>query len=144
MPHEIKVDALGNVLARCGSPDPKAFKVMVAAHMDEVGFILVEADEGGFYHFRTVGGVDIRQVPGKPVWIGAKHTPGIIGAKPIHLQETEDRKHAISLESMRIDTGGENGAGLSPATGLFLQPPTSAQGGLSSPKRWITVWGLPH
>jgi endoglucanase len=130
-PHaaEIKVDALGNVLARCGSPDPKAFKVMVAAHMDEVGFILVEADEGGFYHFRTVGGVDIRQVPGKPVWIGAKHTPGIIGAKPIHLQETEDRKHAISLESMRIDTGGENGAGLKPGDRAVFATPYKRSGG---------------
>jgi putative aminopeptidase FrvX len=109
---EVRVDALGNVLARKRAASKDGFKVMVAAHMDEVGFILTESEEGGFFQFRTVGGVDIRQVPAKPVWIGRKHVPGIIGAKPIHLQEAEDRKHPISLESMRIDIGPESNEGV--------------------------------
>lgn len=110
---EIKVDALGNVLARTEAEGKAALKVMIAAHMDEVGFILVEGEEGGFFQFQLVGGVDIRQVPAKAVWIGREHIPGIIGAKPIHLQEADERKHNISLESMRIDAGG-NGARVKP------------------------------
>ena len=111
---DVKVDALGNVLVRRAADVKKPLKVMVAAHMDEVGFILVESEEGGFFHFRLVGGVDIRQVPAKPVWIGRKHIPGIIGAKPIHLQEADERKHNITLESMRIDVGPDNGPSIGP------------------------------
>ncbi len=127
---DVRVDALGNVLALCGSTDRKAPKVMVAAHMDEVGFILVESEEGGFFHFRTVGGVDIRQVPGKAVWIGAKHIPGIIGAKPIHLQESDESKHNFSLESMRIDIGGDGGAGLKPGDRAVFATPFRRSGGV--------------
>ncbi len=127
---EVRVDALGNVLAHSGGTGGNAFKVMVAAHMDEVGFILVEAEEGGFFHFRPVGGVDIRQVPGKAVWIGGKHTPGIIGARPIHLQEAEDRKHVISQDAMRIDVGGENGAVLKPGDRAVFATPFRRSGGV--------------
>jgi putative aminopeptidase FrvX len=125
---EVRVDALGNVLARSMSKGRNAFKVMVAAHMDEVGFILVESEEGGFFHFRPVGGVDIRQVPGKAVWVGAKHTPGIIGARPIHLQEAEEYKHVISQDSMRIDVGGENAAGLKPGDRAVFATPFRRSG----------------
>lgn len=127
---EIRVDALGNVLAIRKGGSKAALKVMIAAHMDEVGFILVESEEGGFYSFQLVGGVDIRQVPAKAVWIGPKHIPGIIGAKPIHLQEVEDRKHNISLESMRIDTGTENGSGLKPGDRATFTTPFRRSGGI--------------
>lgn len=127
---DLKVDALGNVLATCGNPDRYTLKVMVAAHMDEVGFILVELEEGGFYHFRTVGGVDIRQVPGKAVWIGSKHTPGIIGAKPIHLQEADESKRNISLESMRIDIGGDGNSSLKPGDRAVFATPFKLSGGM--------------
>jgi tetrahedral aminopeptidase len=79
--------------------------VMVAAHMDEVGFMLVDAEEDGLFRFETVGGIDIRHLPGKPVLIGKEHVPGVIGARPIHFTTPAERKNSISLDSMRIDVG---------------------------------------
>ena len=103
---EIKVDALGNVLVtRLARSRATPLRVMLDAHMDEVGFMIV-ADEGeGLYSFETVGGIDERQLPGKPVWVGSEHIPGVIGAKPIHLTEPEERRSAISKSGLRIDLG---------------------------------------
>ena len=110
----VKVDALGNVLVTCRGVSDSAgednLRVMVAAHMDEVGFMLSSDEKDGLYRFYTVGGLDPRQLVGKSVWVGAKHIPGVIGAKPIHLTKAEERKNAISLDSLRIDVGPENGS----------------------------------
>lgn len=108
---EIKVDALGNVLVtRLARNEKHPLRVMLDAHMDEVGFMIV-ADEGeGLYSFVTVGGMDERQLPGKPVWVGSEHLPGVIGAKPIHLTEHDELKSNIPLSSLRIDLG-PGGAG---------------------------------
>ncbi len=104
---DIKIDALGNVLVtRLGSGENR-LRVMLAAHMDEVGFILVEDEDNGLFNFETVGGVDSRQLPGKTVLVGRNHLPGVIGAKPIHLTTREERRHAINLDSLRIDLGPE-------------------------------------
>ncbi len=102
---EVKVDALGNVLAVRKAQAPNALRVMVAAHMDEIGFMLVEDDDGGLYRFELVGGIDVRQLAGKPVLVGKDHLPGVIGAPPIHLTSADERSRAISLESLRIDLG---------------------------------------
>jgi endoglucanase len=110
-PHagEVKIDALGNVLVtrpgQAGGKDEKRLRVMLAAHMDEVGFMLTNDDGDGLFRFDTVGGLDERQLVGKPVWIGREHTPGVIGAKPIHLTTSDERKRAISLDTLRIDIG---------------------------------------
>ena len=102
---EVKVDALGNVLATRKARADGALRVMLAAHMDEVGFMLVDEEEGGLYRFATVGGIDVRQLAGKPVWVGKQHVPGIIGARPIHLTTREERAHSIPLDQLRIDLG---------------------------------------
>jgi putative aminopeptidase FrvX len=102
---EIRVDALGNVLAvKKGFSKPR-LRVMLSAHMDEVGFMLVADDGEGLFRFEIIGGIDVRQLPGKAVLVGAQHIPGVIGARPIHLTTAEERKQKISLEAMRIDTG---------------------------------------
>lgn len=102
---EVKVDALGNVLAVKKGSTKKRLRVMVSAHMDEVGFMLVADDGEGIFRFETVGGLDLRQLVGKPVWVGKEHTPGVIGARPIHLTTIEDRKRTIPLDALRIDIG---------------------------------------
>lgn len=107
---EVKVDALGNVLVTRKAKTPDALRVMLDAHMDEIGFMLVDEEEGGLYRFDTIGGIDPRQLVGKPVWVGKQHTPGIIGARPIHLTTREERNHAIPLEQLRIDIGPEGKA----------------------------------
>lgn len=102
---EVKVDALGSVLATRKAKVDGAPRVMLAAHMDEIGFMLVDDDEGGLFRFATVGGIDVRQLVGKPVWVGKQHAPGIIGARPIHLTTREERAHSIPLDQLRIDLG---------------------------------------
>jgi putative aminopeptidase FrvX len=102
---EIKVDALGNVLATKSGTAEKRLRVMLSAHMDEVGFMLVADDSEGLFRFETVGGIDVRQLPGKAILVGKEHIPGVIGARPIHLTSREESKHTIPLDALRIDVG---------------------------------------
>ncbi|MFH1184801.1 MAG: M42 family peptidase [Chloroflexota bacterium] len=102
---DVKVDALGNVLmARQGS-GARRMRVMLDAHMDEVGFMIVAESSDGVYEFTTIGHLDPRGIAGKPVVVGRKHTPGVVGAKAIHLVSTDDLKRPISTEALRIDLG---------------------------------------
>jgi tetrahedral aminopeptidase len=109
-PHadEVKVDALGNVLVVKAGQGSHNLKVMLAAHMDEIGFMLVSDEDDGYFRFDSVGGIDVRQLPGKPVWIGKEHVYGVIGAKPIHLTTEDERNHSTTLDSLRIDIGPGN------------------------------------
>jgi putative aminopeptidase FrvX len=104
---EVKVDALGNVLAtkQGRARSGKRMRVMLDAHMDEVGFMIV-ADEGeGIYRFETVGGIDARHLLGKQVFVGKERTPGVIGGKPIHLMDAGERMRKVPVDGLRIDLG---------------------------------------
>jgi len=105
---DIKVDALGNVLITRRGEGPNRLRVMLAAHMDEVGFMLISDEEDGVYRFETVGGVQVQYLPGKLVRVGREHVPGIIGVKPSHLTKPEERKSQVSVDSLRIDVGPGN------------------------------------
>ncbi len=105
---DIRVDALGNVLVTKKAKVNDPVRVMIAAHMDEVGFMLVDEDGEGLFKFEIVGGIDNRQLVGKPVLVGKGKLPGVIGAKPIHLTTAEERKSPIPLDSLRIDVGPGN------------------------------------
>ena len=109
-PHtdDIKIDALGNVLAIRHGQSRHRLRVMLAAHMDEVGFMLTANDGEGLFRFETIGSMDVRQLVGKRVWVGREHIPGVIGARPIHLTTSEDSIREIPLEALRIDIGTEN------------------------------------
>lgn len=98
-------DAMGNVLVRREGSQPDCLKVMVAAHMDEVGMMLIKEDGDGLFEFVVIGGVDPRQLVGKPVIVGRKHIPGVIGAKAIHLTTKEEREQELKAKSLRIDVG---------------------------------------
>ena len=102
---EVRVDVLGNVLAIKKGTEKKRLRVMLSAHMDEIGFMLVADDGEGLFRFESIGGIDVRQLPGKAVLVGAEHVPGIIGARPIHLTSAEERKQKIPLDALRIDIG---------------------------------------
>jgi putative aminopeptidase FrvX len=102
---EVRVDVLGNVLATKKGNSRKPLRVMLSAHMDEVGFMLVAEDGEGLFRFETIGGVDVRQLPGKMVLVGREHIPGVIGARPIHLTTREERREKIPLDALRIDVG---------------------------------------
>jgi tetrahedral aminopeptidase len=113
-PHadEVKVDALGSVLVRknASSLGKKSLRVLLDAHMDEVGFMIVHDDGDGLYQFKTVGGIDARHLPGKQVIVGKDHAIGVIGAKPIHLTTPSELEHALDVDSLRIDLGLEGKA----------------------------------
>lgn len=102
---EVRVDALGNVLAVRHGTGPNRLRVMVAAHMDEVGFMLTHDDGKGLFRFGRVGGLDVRQVLGKPVWVGPEKVPGVIGLAPVHLTSPEARQQVPSWDALRIDVG---------------------------------------
>lgn len=102
---EVKVDALGNVLVTRFGRARKRLRVMLDAHMDEVGFMIVAEDGEGIYRFEEVGGLDVRHLVGKQVLVGRERIPGVIGAKPIHLMSTDERIKKVPIESLRIDLG---------------------------------------
>lgn len=107
---DTKVDALGNVLVKRQGRGDQRLRVMLAAHMDEVGFMLTSDEGDGLFRFDTVGGLDTRQLVGKPVWVGKEQLPGVIGAKPIHLSKANERQSTIPLDTLRIDIGPGNGS----------------------------------
>jgi endoglucanase len=106
-PHadEIKVDALGNVLVTRRAKSENALRVMLAAHMDEVGLMITNEDGDGLYRFEVVGGLEPWKLAGKAVWVGKEHLPGVIGLKPIHLAEREELQRPVTLDGLRVDLG---------------------------------------
>ena len=100
-----KIDALGNLLVTRPGTAEKRLKIMLAAHMDEVGFMIAADDGEGLFRFEINGGIDLRQLPGKAVIVGKDHTPGVIGARPIHLTISSERRDKIPLNNLRIDVG---------------------------------------
>ena len=101
----VSIDTLGNVIAvkKCGKKDAK--KILIEAHLDEIGLMVSNIDEKGFISFVNVGGVDPRILPASEVIIhGREDVKGIIGAKPPHLQDGDDSK-ASKITDMAIDTG---------------------------------------
>jgi len=102
---EVKVDALGSVLVTRRGMGRNRPRVMLDAHMDEIGFMIVADDGDGLYEFERVGGIDDRHLLGKQVIVGRDHTPGVIGAAPIHLLSPDSRTRKVGVDSMRIDLG---------------------------------------
>jgi putative aminopeptidase FrvX len=106
---DVKVDALGNVLVtKHGTGEPR-LRVMLAAHMDEVGLMLTHDDGDGIYRFEVVGSIQAADMAGKAIWIGKEHIPGVIGLKPLHLGHGDDRKKPVDLEDLHIDVGPATG-----------------------------------
>ncbi|MBF8983097.1 M42 family metallopeptidase [Lutibacter sp. B2] len=104
---EIKVDRLGNLIAikhgKEGYP-----KIMLSAHMDEVGLMVNSIDDNGFIKFLTVGGIDDRILASTVVDIGKNKIKGVIGAKAIHLQSPDERKTPLKHKELYIDIGAKS------------------------------------
>jgi len=109
---EMRIDALGNLLAFQKKESRKPLRVMLSAHLDEVGFMLTAEDdrEEGIFRFELVGGIDPRWLAGKPVQVGSEHYKGVIGCKAIHLTTSEERRNPFTVESLRVDLGGSGKA----------------------------------
>jgi endoglucanase len=106
---EIVVDKLENVIAikkgKKSSP-----KVMLAAHMDEVGLMVKTITKEGFLQFAKMGGIDDRILLAQKVIVHTRKAPlhGIIGSKPPHIQKEEERKKIVAYDELFIDIGAES------------------------------------
>lgn len=103
---EITVDTMGNLIALKKGSEEK--RIMLSAHMDEVGFIISGINEKGYLEFKTVGGIDARVVLSKKLLIGKNKVPGVIGIKAIHLQEKSERENVPKFKDLYIDIGAAN------------------------------------
>jgi endoglucanase len=105
----VEVDALGNLIAfKAGAgPEPR-LKLMVSAHMDEIGFMVLHIEKSGLVRFGRVGGLDGRMLLSKRVVIGDDKTPGIIGLKPHHLTSDDEDERVPDIDDLAIDLGAED------------------------------------
>ena len=102
---EVFTDALGNLIVfKKGRKTPKN-RIMFAAHMDEVGFLVRDITEDGMLKLAKAGGIDPRVLIGRRMRVGEQKLPGIISLKAIHLTTPEERKEAPGLDSLYIDIG---------------------------------------
>lgn len=108
----LEVDALGNLIAfKAGAgPEPR-LKLMVSAHMDEIGFMVLHIEKSGMLRFGRVGGLDSRMLLAKRVVVGDDKVPGIIGVAPPHLTTSEQRERVLDVEDLAIDLGAEDDKG---------------------------------
>ena len=104
---EVRVDALGNVLAIRRGQVSQPLRVMVAAHMDEVGLMLVDDEGDGIFRFAVIGGLTAAQLLGKSISVGRQHVPGVIG-RPVRLSEDQGPDERISLDALRVDVSPDN------------------------------------
>jgi putative aminopeptidase FrvX len=105
---EVRVDTMGSVLVSKRGTGRQRMRVMLDAHMDEVGLMVVGHHDDGFLRVRTVGGIDPRLLPGALVQIGPERIPGVIGIKPIHLLEDEEEQKASKIENLVVDVGAKS------------------------------------
>ena len=103
----IEVDILGNLLVfKKGASDN--IRLMLSAHMDEVGLMVADIEKNGLLKFYKLGGIDDQVLLSKTVLIGSEKVKGVIGAKAIHLQKEKEREKTIPLEELFLDIGATN------------------------------------
>lgn len=101
---KVETDNMGNVYAIKKGKEAK--KVMIGAHMDEIGFIVTHIDDKGFIRFHTLGGFDPKTLTAQRVLIhGKEDVIGVMAAKPIHVMTTEERNKVAKITDFFIDTG---------------------------------------
>lgn len=101
---DLAVDSIGNLTAQVPAKGrgKQPLRVMIAAHMDEVGFMVMGIEKEGTLRFASVGGVDERLLPGMRVRVGRKQIPGFVQWTPIHMNREQD---VTAIKNLRIDIG---------------------------------------
>lgn len=107
---EWHVDSLGNIIALKKGTGDSDLRVMLDAHMDEVGAIVTSIDGAGFLKFDAIGGVSGLTFAGQVVEVGRKKLRGVIGVKPIHLSTSAERSKLPTVKGLRIDIGAKDKA----------------------------------
>jgi len=99
----LRVDAMGNLIAYKPGTGDSPLRVMLAAHMDEVGLMVVDYTSDGCLRISASGGIDDRLLPGLEVRVGPEGLPGIIGLEPVHLAKSTDS--VATKEQLAVDIG---------------------------------------
>ncbi|MBQ3136139.1 MAG: M42 family metallopeptidase [Clostridia bacterium] len=105
---EYNIDPMGNVIALKKGRNEAKKKVMLSAHMDEVGYIVTYICDNGFLKFTNVGGVDSKVTLGNIVTVGENGVKGVIGSKAIHLCHGDEETTAPKLDKLYIDIGAKD------------------------------------
>lgn len=106
----MRTDALGNLIVFKQGKRATGNKLLLAAHMDEVGMIVHQITDDGFLKFQFAGGVDRRVILGKPVRVGFSGLDGIAAMKPVHLLTAAERKSVPKTEELYLDIGASSRA----------------------------------
>lgn len=101
----IRVDAMGNLIVFKKGKKSTGNQLMLAAHMDEVGFMIKSITDDGYLKFDSIGGIDRRVIIGKQVEVGSHKRPGVIGLKAYHLVSADEEKVVPKMEDLYIDIG---------------------------------------
>jgi len=101
----ITTDALGNLIVYKKGAAPAGKKLLLSAHMDEVGFIVTYIENNGMLRFTNIGGIMPAVSAGRQVRVGKNAIPGVIGTKPVHMLGEEQRNRFDKLDAMLIDIG---------------------------------------
>ncbi len=106
----VTTDMHGNCIAAL--QDGRPTRILLAGHVDELGFMVNYINDDGFIFFKTIGGFDLNIIPGRRVRIHTKNgiVPGVTGKKAIHVMTEEDRKKKLEIENLWIDIGVKNKA----------------------------------
>jgi len=105
-PHaeSVEVDPLGNLIAR--RPGRGGPRLMLSAHMDEIGFMVTHVEDGGFLRLIPLGGFDPKTLTAQRVIVhGREDLLGVLGTKPVHLMSDEEKRKAPALDDYFVDVG---------------------------------------
>jgi endoglucanase len=127
----VSTDAIGNVIAAVnpeGSP-----RVMLAGHIDEIGFLITYISDEGYCYFKTIGGHDNAVIVGQRVTVHTANGPveGVIGKKPVHVLTAEERGKAVEIQDLWIDLGVTGGKDEVVAAGVRVGDPATYDIGMT-------------
>ena len=105
---EMRVDPMGTLIVFKKGKKSTGSKLLLAAHMDEVGLIIRSITDDGYLKFACVGGIDRRVLIGKTVRVGKSRIPGVIGLKAYHLVSEEEEKKVPKVEDLYLDIGARS------------------------------------
>ena len=100
-----EIDPLGSLLVQKQGKKRAPHKLMISAHMDEVGMIVTHVNSDSTYCLEAVGGVDASVALGRQVLVGEEHLHGVIGAKPVHLLSADEKKKLPKWDELVLDMG---------------------------------------
>ena len=107
----IRTDAMGNLIMFKKGRKATGNRLLLSAHMDEVGLMITRVEDDGTLRFDSVGGIDRRVLMGKRVYVGPHRIPAVIGSKPIHLTTKEERRSVPKMDRATIWTWGPKNTG---------------------------------